>query len=79
MEIFSDIRFAKVKENRIGRTHLLEKLLRTAAFLGIYIAKCTFFDVYCKIFIFANATKRAVDFSTGGFRNILIAQITLGF
>ena len=44
-----------------------------------YIAKCTSFDVYCKIFIFANATKRAVDFSTGGFRNILIAQITLGF
>ena len=74
----SDIRFAKMKENRIGRAYLLVKLLRTAAFLGIS-QNAHFFDVYCKIFIFANATKRAVDFSTGGFRNILIAQITLGF
>ena len=59
-----------MKENRIGRTYLLVKLLRTAAFL---IAKCTLFDVYCKIFMFANATKRAMDLE------VLIAQITFGF
>ena len=41
--------------------------------LSQYIAKCTLFDVYCKIFMFANATKRAMDLE------VLIAQITFGF